>query len=272
MLLLELWRPLLQSLIFITSPQTGYDAIVTKDYKEASETCYRTIWKSWSEINKTASMPNGLSILSKKFKTCHRLKKSTELIDFLRLLFEEAAQYNSPPDYPVNNICSSVDDGVPAGTVILSKIFAGVVAHLDKSKCYVNAPIVQSETDDGWNWQVCREMVSPMGVNNYNTMFPYEPLVLSEYIKECQMSPDIEEGSDKNNQPVNQQSITLFLVLLLTMMAKLKLTITDGSHCLDILPTIPSDPEWLTTQREIEVDIIEKWIAKYYADLKAFNR
>lgn len=38
--------------------------------QEASETCYQTIRKSWSEIDKIASKHHGLSTLSKKFKTC----------------------------------------------------------------------------------------------------------------------------------------------------------------------------------------------------------
>ena len=38
--------------------------------QEVSESCYQTILKSWSEIDKIAAMSDGLSILSKKFKTC----------------------------------------------------------------------------------------------------------------------------------------------------------------------------------------------------------
>lgn len=38
--------------------------------QEASETCYKTIQKSWSEIDKEAAKPNGLSILTKRFKIC----------------------------------------------------------------------------------------------------------------------------------------------------------------------------------------------------------
>ena len=38
--------------------------------QEASETCYETIQKSWSKIERVASQPNGLSILSQRFNTC----------------------------------------------------------------------------------------------------------------------------------------------------------------------------------------------------------
>ncbi|KAM6550118.1 hypothetical protein CsatB_021794 [Cannabis sativa] len=52
------------------TPQNGYYSIVTKDFREASENCYETILKSWSQIDKVAALPNGLSILTNKFKTC----------------------------------------------------------------------------------------------------------------------------------------------------------------------------------------------------------
>lgn len=83
------------------TPQNGYYSVVTKDFRviyiikkfdvlfcyliiklidiekgvwwfvqEASETCYETIMKSWAEIEKVASKPDGPSILSKKFRTC----------------------------------------------------------------------------------------------------------------------------------------------------------------------------------------------------------
>ncbi|KDO37776.1 hypothetical protein CISIN_1g032719mg [Citrus sinensis] len=46
----------------------------------------------------------------------------------------------------------------------------------------------------------------------------------------------------------------------------------NGSHCLDILAANQSsDPDWLVTQRETEIDIIEGWTSKYYADLKAIK-
>nr|GLL34007.1 lysosomal Pro-X carboxypeptidase-like [Ipomoea trifida] len=43
----------------------------------------------------------------------------------------------------------------------------------------------------------------------------------------------------------------------------------QASHCLDILGESKTDPDWLTEQRKREVDIIQGWITKYYADLQA---
>lgn len=47
--------------------RTTYVDIALQD---ASESCYETIKKSWSEIDKIASEENGLSILTRRFNVC----------------------------------------------------------------------------------------------------------------------------------------------------------------------------------------------------------
>ncbi|KAI6705769.1 hypothetical protein NL676_008731 [Syzygium grande] len=44
---------------------------------------------------------------------------------------------------------------------------------------------------------------------------------------------------------------------------------TKGSHTLDILGAKESDPDWLVEQRKTEIKIMKKWLATYYADLRA---
>ncbi|KAJ6670349.1 PROTEASE S28 PRO-X CARBOXYPEPTIDASE-RELATED [Salix viminalis] len=52
------------------TPQDGFYSIVSKGFREASETCYQTIRKSWDVIDEVASKPDGLSELSERFNTC----------------------------------------------------------------------------------------------------------------------------------------------------------------------------------------------------------
>ena len=40
-----------------------------------------------------------------------------------------------------------------------------------------------------------------------------------------------------------------------------------GAHCMDLLPATVGDPEWVVLQRNIEIEIINGWILKYYQDL-----
>lgn len=67
-------------------------------------------------------------------------------------MYSGAAQYNKPPTYPVNRVCSGVDGD--SGNDTLTKIFAGVFAYRGNRSCYINAPTNVSETKLGWRWQV----------------------------------------------------------------------------------------------------------------------
>ncbi|KAG8644685.1 hypothetical protein MANES_11G154400v8 [Manihot esculenta] len=166
------------------TPQDGYYSIVTKDFREASETCLQTIQKSWGEIDEIASKPNGLSILSKKFKTCKPLADSDELKNYLDSMYSSAAQYNKPPTYPVNIICRGIDGSSDTENDTLSKIVAGLFAYKGDRSCYINAATNVSETGEGWRWQTCSEMVIPIGRGN-DTMFPPDPFDLESYIQDC---------------------------------------------------------------------------------------
>ncbi|KAJ6715680.1 PROTEASE S28 PRO-X CARBOXYPEPTIDASE-RELATED [Salix koriyanagi] len=121
------------------TPQDGFYSIVSKGFREASETCYQTIRKSWEEIDEVASKPDGLSELSKRFNTCNPLTYASELKTHLLEMYISAAQYNAPPTYPVNKVCGGIDGG-GFGDDVLGKIFHGLVAYKGNRSCYVNAP------------------------------------------------------------------------------------------------------------------------------------
>ncbi|KAF8034738.1 hypothetical protein BT93_C0908 [Corymbia citriodora subsp. variegata] len=166
------------------TPQDAYYSVVTKDFKEASETCHQTIVDSWLEINRVAQEPNGTSNLSKMFKTCKPLESGVELKNYLKSLYTRAAQYDDPPRYPVTVICNGIDGANTTENDILGKIFAGVVASNVNFKCYVNPPTTVSQTNLGWRWQRCSEMVMPIGITN-NSMFQSSPFNLSSFIDKC---------------------------------------------------------------------------------------
>ncbi|KAL3620145.1 hypothetical protein CASFOL_035057 [Castilleja foliolosa] len=173
------------------TPQNGYDSIVTKDFKDFSHKCYKTIRKSWAEIDKIASKPNGLSILSRRFKTCSRLNNSGELKDFLESIYDDAAQSDAPPEYPlVSMICKGIHDGVPKKTDIVGRIFAGVVAYFGNDvKCYdTNYYKIPSETSLGWDWQTCSEMVVPFGRGKTDTIFQASPFNFQQFSEKCKSS------------------------------------------------------------------------------------
>ncbi|RVX20127.1 uncharacterized protein LOC100253310 isoform X1 [Vitis vinifera] len=271
------------------APEIGYYSIVTKDFREASESCYRTIRRSWSEIDRIASKPNGLSILSKRFKTCAHLESSFELKDYLDSIYAEAAQYNEPPTYPVTVVCKGIN-GASKRTDTLGRIFHGLVAIAGKRSCYdtkeFNYP---TETYLGWRWQKCSEMVLPIGHATNDTMFQPEPFNLNRFIKECNSLYSVSPRPHwVTTYYGGRQDIKLILhrfasniifsnglrdpyssggVLENISDTLVAVYTRHGSHCLDILPSQKSDPQWLVMQRKMEVEIIKGWMDKYYTDL-----
>ncbi|KAI3511864.1 hypothetical protein L1887_19024 [Cichorium endivia] len=272
------------------TPQDGYYSIVTKDFWEASENCYTTIRNSWDEIKKVASGPNGLAILSQKFRTCAPLKSSTELTDFLDSMYATAAQYNAPPTYPTAQICQGID-GASDATDILDRVFAGVVANQDKP-CY-NMTRGVSQTSIGWEWQTCSEMVMPIGITSEASMFPITPYDPQEFIDNCKKLYGVVPRAHWATTYYGGHDIRMVLskfgsniifsnglrdpyssagVLEDISDTILAVKTTNGSHCLDILNSRLTDPEWLVKQRQEEVEIIKRWLNKYYISLRLLKR
>uniref|UniRef100_A0A2C9UN91 Lysosomal Pro-X carboxypeptidase n=1 Tax=Manihot esculenta TaxID=3983 RepID=A0A2C9UN91_MANES len=252
------------------TPQDAYFWVVTKDFREASESCYQTIRKSWGEIDKVASQPNGLSILSQRFNTCYPLKDPSDLKQFLISIYADAAQYDAPPDYPVNMICDAIDEG-PFGKDILSKIFAGVVASSGTSRCYVNPDDTLTQTDDdtltqtdlGWEWQTY-------------------PFTVSSRIKQCKTEFGVVPRPHWITTYYGGNDIKLILQRFgsnIIFSNGLRDPYSSGGILQNISDTVlavytvneATDPQWLIKQRKTEVEIIKAWIAKYYADLLAYK-
>ncbi|KAG2313706.1 hypothetical protein Bca52824_025263 [Brassica carinata] len=168
-----------------TLPKHGYYYIVTKVFKETSESCYNTIRQSWEEIDRVAVKPNGLLILSKKFRICNTLNNTFELKNFLDTIYASAAQYNSN-QYPVASLCEAINTGANSENDLLGQIFAGVVDYKGNRSCY---PISVQPTEDSiaWKWQTCSELVLPIGHDEQDTMFQTEPFRMDIKIERCKL-------------------------------------------------------------------------------------
>ncbi|XP_065865446.1 uncharacterized protein [Euphorbia lathyris] len=274
------------------APKNGYYSVVTKDFKETSESCYEAIRQSWAEIDKVASQPNGLSILSKKFKTCKQLKTSFELKDYLDSIYSEAAQFNDPPYYPVTVVCGGID-GAPKGSDILARIFGGVVAYMNQKSCYDMFSFTSSGLSSiPWRWQTCTELVIPIG-HERNTMFQYAPFDMKKFTKECTNLFGVLPQPHWITTYYGGHDIKLILhgfasniifsnglrdpyssggVLENISDSIVAISTVNGSHCLDLQEARESDPDWLVMQRKKEIEIIEGWISKYYTDLVHFTK
>ncbi|XP_010267352.1 PREDICTED: lysosomal Pro-X carboxypeptidase-like [Nelumbo nucifera] len=275
------------------TPHNGYYSIVTKDYREASESCHDTIRESWSEIDKVASQADGLSVLSQKFKTCSPLNTSFELKDYLDSIYAETAQFNRPPENIVNKICDVID-GAPKGTDILSRVFAGVVAYMGNRSCYdTNYYNYPTQGYFGWRWQTCSELVMPIGRGSNDTMFPSSPFDLKNYTKSCQDLYGVPPRPHWITTQFGGHDIRLVLqkfasniifsnglkdpyssggVLANISDSIVAIYTNEGSHCMDLYQASAHDPKWLVMQRQLEIETIKGWIEKYYVELAAANQ
>ncbi|KAI3933305.1 hypothetical protein MKW98_006664 [Papaver atlanticum] len=235
------------------APEYGYYSIVSKDYRF----CYDVIKQSWSVIDSVASDENGLAILSQKFKTC---------------------------SYPVTRICNAID-GAPRGSDILSRIQLGVAAYEGELNCYDMGEFSrQTETDQGWRWQTCSEMVMPIGDDGKDTMFQASPFDLKNFSRSCRSRYNVEprphwilnEFGGKDIKLVLRQFASNIIysnglrdpyssggVLESISDNVVAITTVKGSHCLDLLPASSDDPKWLVEQREAEIQITKTWIDEY---------
>ncbi|KAG6585993.1 Lysosomal Pro-X carboxypeptidase, partial [Cucurbita argyrosperma subsp. sororia] len=132
-------------------------ALAEVQENETSQTCYKSIRRSWAEIDRIAkNKPEGLMILSKRFKTCEKLNGSHELKNHLDNIFTYAAQYNSPHEKPVRGVCAAIDEVASKNSDVIEQVIAGVVALMGERDCYdvfefghPNNPI------NPFTWQAC---------------------------------------------------------------------------------------------------------------------
>lgn len=273
------------------TPQDGFYSIVSKGFREASETCYQTIRKSWDVIDEVASKPCGLLNLSKIFHTCRQLKYASELKNYLIDMYTTAAQYNAPPTYRVNKVCGGIDGG-GFGDDVLARIFAGIVAYEGNRPCYVNTPAYQSALPGGWRWQRCSEMVMPLGIGN-DSMFQPIPFDIEAYTEHCKQTYGVPPRADWVTSYYGGHNISLVLqrfgsniiysnglrdpysiggVLRSISDTIVAVNTVKGSHCLDILFANNTDPDWLVEQRNSEINVIQKWIDEYYHDARCSTK
>ncbi|KAK3407877.1 hypothetical protein EUGRSUZ_J00219 [Eucalyptus grandis] len=272
-------------------PQDTFYSGVAKDFLEASFSCHQTIRRSWEEIDRVASEPHGLAKLSKTFKTCRPLESSSQLKEYLKSVYVEAAQYNDPFRRPVEVICNAINGASPRNDT-LRKIFAGLAASDRNSTCYINPPPTPpSQTELGWHWQTCTEIAALWSITN-NTMFQPAPSGLDKFVTRCKRDFIIAPRQHWVSTYYGGQDIELVLhrfasniifsnglqdpfsyggILKSISNSVVAVYTAKGSHCLDIMPATKKDPKWLVNQRKTEVEIIRKWIATYHADLRAFG-
>ncbi|KAL5763903.1 hypothetical protein ACOSQ2_016497 [Xanthoceras sorbifolium] len=276
------------------TPQNGYHVVVTEDFREYSESCYNTIKESWNEIDRVGAQTNGLVNLSSIFSTCSPLDSSHKLKRQLAVVYVVSAQYDNPPENWVSKVCSAID-GAPQGTDILGRVAAGLNASVFGGGPCNHISDFGLNNKSGWHWQICTEMVMPIGHGDNDTMFEASPFDINDFTKACQAVFNVTPrphwittefgGHDIKTALKKFASNIIFSnglrdpysaggVLQDISDSVVAIYTNEGAHGLDLGDSSPSDPDWLVAQKEKEIKIIQLWIAEYNTRLstKTGNR
>lgn len=276
-----------------TRPKYGYYHVITNVFKETSERCYKTIRKSWREIDRVAAKSNGLLILSKKFRTCAPLSRSFDIKDFLDSIYAESVQFNRNPGDWVATLCNAIDNPPNRKNYVLDRIFAGIVAYIGNQSCYDTGLFIQPSNDViAWSWQSCSEIMMPIGHDKHDTMFQTAPFNMTSAIDNCKSSYGVSPRPHWVTTYFGIQDVKLILrrfgsniifsngladpysvggVLEDVSDSIVAIKTLKGTHSQDLSTRRKDDPEWLVMQREKEIKIIESWISTYQKDLRGLN-
>ncbi|KAG9451132.1 hypothetical protein H6P81_011097 [Aristolochia fimbriata] len=279
----------------IVSDHSFYD-IVSSDFKRESVSCFETIKKSWDAIEVEAGKVNGLEYLSSKFHLCRNLRNAEELSDWLSSAYSYLAMVDYPyataflmplPANPIKEVCQKIDS-LPSGANILDRILAGVSIYYNYTG---NVPCFDLSDDPhgmgGWDWQACTEMVMPMSSSRDHSMFPTYDFDYISFEKGCLQQFGVKPrpkwittefgGHDFKTSLRAFGSNIIFSNGLLdpwsgggvleNVSETIVALVTElGAHHIDLRASTDEDPEWLTEQRQVEINLIKGWISNYHLE------
>ncbi|CBI18675.3 hypothetical protein VitviT2T_016832 [Vitis vinifera] len=282
----------------ITPWSSFYDA-VSQDFKEASLNCYEVIKGSWAELDAMSAKEGGLAEVSRTFRTCKDINSVYSARDWLWSAFVYTAMVNYPtkanfmmplPAYPVEEMCKIIDR-FPHGATNVSRAFAAASLYYNYSgteKCFDLENGKDAHGLHGWDWQACTEMVMPLTCSN-ESMFPPSSFEYKEFADECTRKYGVmprphwittEFGGSRIEQVLKRSASNIIFSngmqdpwsrgsVLKNISASIVALVTKkGAHHVDFRFATKEDPDWLIEQRRQEVEILQKWIHDYNADLK----
>ncbi|GLJ47242.1 hypothetical protein SUGI_0997200 [Cryptomeria japonica] len=259
-----------------TAPTNSSASVVTKDFRDVSDVCYRRINESWDMIDKIASTPQGLLSLSRLFNSCEIVTDTGALDDMLEFMYIHSAGYDLKH---VEGICNAINS-LPEGTHTVNRI-AAAANYMNEDQCLDLSPA--NLTYSGWNWQFCTEMVFPISdppgtmfrpyrydfnsqsteCYNVHGVLPRQHWATTEFGGHEITSALMDFGSNIVSSNGLRHPSSSGGVLANISESIVAITTEEGRHCEDIKPSATDDPMWLKLQRKKEIMIIQKWINQY---------
>ncbi|XP_074580620.1 uncharacterized protein LOC141837040 [Curcuma longa] len=279
----------------LVSPYTFID-IVTNDFKSESESCFRTIKRSWKEMDDTLRQPGGPQKLAEAFKLCPGAKPeyvpgwiSSAFIYGAMTDYPTASDFLTPlPAFPVKQMCKAIDNPT-AGNDTLSRLYAAMNIYYNytgTANCF-EFDSASRIGFDSWGFQSCTEMILTVGGSRNGSMFPAETYDYRERLADCKESYKISPrphwittefgGHDIKRVLRRFGSNIIFFnglrdpwsgggVLKSINPSLIAIVAPQGAHHVDLRFATDQDPVWLRNVRRKEIQIISKWLKQYYED------
>ncbi|GLU20176.1 hypothetical protein SLE2022_363880 [Rubroshorea leprosula] len=281
----------------IVPPETFYN-ILSYAFRRESVSCFNTIKESWGVITSEGLKEGGLQNLTKTFHLCGELKSTSDLANWLDNAYSYLGMANYPypsefgmplPGHPIREVCRKID-GSPNGSSTLEQIFNGVSIfynYTGDASCFELGDNLEGM--DGWDWQACTEMVTPLASDPDKSMYPAISYNYSSYQEKCWKNFRVIPrprwittefgGHDIEHILKNFGSNIIFSNGLLdplsggSVLKNISQTIValvtkEGAHHIDLRASTQEDPDWLVEQRASEIKLIKGWLNDYYSQRK----
>jgi lysosomal Pro-X carboxypeptidase len=271
----------------------GYFDIITKDFTQYSPDCSASIKNSWSAVRRVASEDGGSSWLQSTFNVCEDLNQEGNLEKFIVWLsgayeslgmtdYPNAATFLQPlPAYPMKETCKLLTNPNQDDKALLLDVFNAVSIFYNYTGWNSDCNTIEADAmSTGWDFQFCTEMVLPVCSNGVTDMFEDNPWNVSALTETClknwKVSPELYKAeymyggknistasniifSNGDRDPWSAGGVLEQLGPNIDI-----INVPHACHHEDLRPTGENDPPSLRAVREQEVEIIKKWLDKYY--------
>jgi len=269
-----------------------FATIATRDYALSGPFCAAGIRAGFDMIVKEAERgQSGFDVLTDKFMLCSPIQNDDDVLTLIEFvsngyIYMAMTDYPSPSDFlqplpawPVSVSCQYWNRTTP-DLLTSMRLSVGVYYNSTGDQpCFnIDQDISPDLGDAAWDYQACTEMIMPTQSNGKTDMFLPDPWDYDAYVEYCQDTYDVtprplwtdvsfwgHELSAASNIIFSNGKLDPWMFGGVTYNISSTVTaivIEHGAHHLDLRTPNPADPQSVIDARNMEKNIIAKWLSE----------